>query len=231
MSIGCESALKRQMTHFEQVRDYDAAIQMLERQVQSQPQNAEAHYHLGRLYLKQLRHVEGRKALEQAIALSGRFAEPAQYELDNRLSETLHAGVKAFGDRELPAAIEQFTYATEVGPSSVVAFKGLGNAYVENGNPKEAETAYREAVRLQPEDIEVWLNLAELSLRGQAYDMAISDAQQVLTLEPANTDALKRLAYAAMFAEHYDLADSTFTQYLAMPGGQSSGSRLCLHEF
>ena len=219
MSMGCESALKRQMTHFEQVRDFDSAIQMLEREVQSQPQSAEAHYHLGRLYLKQLRHVEGRKALEKAIALSGRFAEPAQYELDNRLSETMHAGVKALDERELDRAIEQFTYATQVAPSSAMAFKGLGNAYTVNANPEGAETAYREAVRLQPEDIEVWLNLSELSLRGQAYDKAISDAQQVLRQEPLNMDAMKRLAYGAMFAEKYALADSTFTQYLALPGG------------
>ena len=207
------------MTHFEQVRDFDAAVQMLEREVQARPQSAEAHYHLGRLYLKQLRHVEGREALEKAIALSGRFAEPAQYEIDNRLSETLHAGVEAYADRELDAAITQFTYATQVAPSSAVAFKGLGNASVENGKTKEAEAAYREVVNLEPEDIEVWLNLSELAIREQAYDKAISDAQQALTLEPVNMDALKRLAYAAMFAEQYDLADSTFTQYLALPGG------------
>ena len=219
MSMGCESTLKRQMTHFEQIRDYAAAIQMLEREVQSNPQSAEAHYHLGRLYLKQLRHVEGRKSLEKAIALSGRFAEPAQYELDNRLSETMHAGVEAYGDRELDRAIEQFTYATQVAPSSAMAFKGLGNAYAQNGNEEEAESAYREAVRLQPEEVEVWLNLAELSLRGQAYEKAISDAQQVLVLEPQNMEAMKRLAYGAMFAEQYVLADSTFKQYLALPGG------------
>ena len=131
----------------------------------------------------------------------------------------MHAGVKAFGDRELEVAITQFTYATQVAPASAVAFKGLGNAYVENGNAEEAEGAYREVVRLQPEDIEVWLNLSELSLRGQAYEQAIVDAQAVLMLEPENMDALRRLAYAAMFAEQFALADSTFNQYLEMPGG------------
>ena len=222
MSMGCESALKRQVAHFEQVRDHAAAIQMLEREVQSRPQNAEAHYQLGRLYLKQRRHIEGRKALEQAIALSGRFAEQARYELDNRLSETLHAGVDALSTRTLDVAIEQFTYATEVAPSSAIAFKGLGNALSENGNADEAELAYREAVRLQPEDIEVWLNVAELSIRRQAYAEAMDDARRVLSLEPAHPDALKRLAYAAMYAGQYAVADSTFKQYLALPGGNEA---------
>ena len=222
MGMGCESALTRQVAHFEQVRDYASAIQMLEREVQSRPQDAEAHYQLGRLYLKQRSHVEGRKALEKAIALSGRFAEHARYELDNRLSETLHAGVAAYSGRRLDEAITQFTYATQVAPGSSVAFKGLGNAYIEDGKPSEAETAYREAVRLQPEDIEVWLNLAELALREQAYDKAVQDAQQVLMLEPAHPDGLKRLAYAAMLAEQYAIADSSFTQYLALPEGSHS---------
>lgn len=220
MSTGCESALKRQVTHFEQVRDHSSAIQLLEREVQSRPQNAEAHYQLGRLYLKQLRHVEGREALEKAIALSGRFAEQSRYELDNRLSETLHAGVAAFGNRVLDEAIVQFTYATEVAPTSATAFKGLGNAYAEAGNRAEAEKAYREVVRLQPDDIEVWLNLSELALREQAYVKAIEDARQVLAMEPVNPDALKRLAYASMLAEQFEMADSTFQQYLALPGGK-----------
>lgn len=220
MSMGCESALKRQVAHFEQVRDHDSAIQMLEREVQSRPSNAEAHYHLGRLYLKQLRHVEGREALEKAIALSGRFAEQSRYELDNRLSETLHAGVASLGNRVLDEAVTQFTYATEVAPSSAVAFKGLGNAYAASGNRPEAEKAFREAVRLQPEDIEVWLNLSELALREEAYIKAIEDARQVLALEPVNPDALKRLAYASMLAEQFEVADSTFQQYLNLPGGQ-----------
>ena len=183
------------------------------------PQNAEAHYYLGRLYLKELRHVDGRIALEQAIALSSRFDEQAQYELDNRLSETLYAGIAAFEERNLDEAVVQFTYATEVAPSSAMAFKGLGNARTERGDYIEAEAAYRNVVQIDTEDSEAWLNLAELSIRAEAFPQAVHDAQQVLALEPDNKAAMRRLAYAAMLGQNYTLADSTFEQYIKLTGG------------
>ena len=216
---GCESTLDRQMLHYEQVRDYKGAIQLLEQEVRSNPQNAEAHYYLGRLYLKENRHVDGRMALEQAISLSNRFDEQAQYELDNRLSETLHEGIAALEDRNLDEAVTQFTYATEVAPSSAMAFKGLGNARSERGDYNEAEAAYRNVVQIDTKDSEAWLNLAELSIRSESFPQAVHDAQQVLTLEPENKAAMRRLAYAAMLGQNYALADSTFGQYITLTGG------------
>lgn len=216
---GCESTLNRQVVHYEQVRDHESAIRLLEQEVQSKPQNAEAHYYLGRLYLQELRHVDGRMALEKAMLLSNRYDQQAQYELDNRLSETLHAGVKALQERELDEAVRQFTFATEVAPTSNMAFKGLGNALSERGDLDEAEAAYRNVVQIDTDDLEVWLNLSELSLRKQAYAQAISDAREVLTREPDQKAAMRRMAYAALLGGEYALADSTFERYMTLPGG------------
>ena len=216
---GCESALVRQVSHLEQVRNDAAAVEMLEQEVQQNPGNAESLYHLGRLYCKTERYVAGREALAQAMKLSDRFDERAQYELDSHLNLRLKTGLDAFNGGAYEEAVQQFRYATEVGPSSAVAFKGLGNAQYKNGQFDEAEAAYRSAAELDVEDIHIRLNIAELALRRSDYPGAIQYAQEVLTLAPGHPEGTQRLAYAAMLGGRYELADSAFVRYLAMPAG------------
>ena len=216
---GCESTLQRQVVHYEQVRDYTSAIEVLEREVQRDPGNSEARFHLGRLYFEVQRFAEGREALLEAMSLSERFDERAQYELDSHLIESLEAGLAALGGKKLDEAVQQFYFATQINPASLVAFKGYGNALYANNQLNEAEAAFDQAVQLAGDDIEARMNLAELTLRRGDYGATIHHAQAVLAIDPEHRDAKRRLAYGAMLAGQYELADETFQQYIQTASG------------
>lgn len=220
VNAGCESALVRQVSQKEQIRDYEAAIDVLKREVQQNPHNAEAQFHLGRLYFTQHEFVLGREALLIAMDRSDRFDEKASYLVERYLHRSLASGIGALESNDAEEAVTQFRFATQIDPASTVAYRGLGQALYNQGNFREAEAAYEKAAEHDLTDVEVRLNLSELALRRQDYPLAIQYAREALALQPGHPEGLKRLAYASMLGKRFELADSSFQQYISMPSGE-----------
>jgi cytochrome c-type biogenesis protein CcmH/NrfG len=66
----------------------------------------------------------------------------------------------------------------------------LGAAYGESNQPDKAISAYREAVRLDPEHADAWGNLGAAYTGAQQLDKAIEALQQALRIEPGRIKSL-----------------------------------------
>ena len=58
----------------------------------------------------------------------------------------------------------------------------LGRVYQQQGRPKDAETSYMEAIRMEPGTIEPWIDLAELKAQQGELSQAIRAYQSALTM-------------------------------------------------
>jgi tetratricopeptide (TPR) repeat protein len=81
--------------------------------------------------------------------------------------------------------------ASTVGRSSHVTFFLLGEAYRDAGRLDRAITAYREAVRLEPEFARGWFELGAASIRIGAREEAKAALDQLEKLDPALALELK----------------------------------------
>ena len=68
--------------------------------------------------------------------------------------------------KDLPAAILQFTRATRLDPDFAEAYNQLGIVLAESGKRTEAEAAFRTALRISPYDQGVLRNLQILKAVG-----------------------------------------------------------------
>jgi len=88
-------------------------------------------------------------------------------------------------------AVQTLERASSVGRSSFATFFLLGEAYRDAGRLDRAITAYREAVRLEPEFARGWFELGVASIRIREFEEAKVALDKLEKLDPALAGALK----------------------------------------
>jgi tetratricopeptide (TPR) repeat protein len=88
------------------------------------------------------------------------------------------------------AAARAYGAAVKRWPDNAIAWLGLGNTYYQAGRLPDAESSYREAVRVDPGDLAAWNNLAEVLAERGCFDTAISTLDTALA-RPGSTDPLR----------------------------------------
>src|SRR5579875_3914858 len=84
----------------------------------------------------------------------------------------------------------------------------VGYETVEAGRYAEAVTAYKEALRLKPDDEAAWVNLGFAYDHLGQYDKAVSAEQEAIRLKPDDADAWRGLGAAYGLLGQYDKAVS-----------------------
>lgn len=84
------------------------------------------------------------------------------------------------------AALKQFTKAIELGAKDTTTMGLLGLCYVNTEKYFSAESAYREAILLDPSVKDWQVGLAKSLLQQQKWDEAIAVLEQILVEEPEN---------------------------------------------
>jgi tetratricopeptide (TPR) repeat protein len=93
-------------------------------------------------------------------------------------------------------AIESLQSALHNDPDNAAAHYQLGLAFAQQNNENQAESEWREAVRIRPDMTDAQRALAALALRRGDLDALLRTAQQIITSQPASPDGflLKGLA-------------------------------------
>lgn len=154
----CEKILKDQpdnaeVLHFlgiicAQLKNYDPAIQYLERSLQFNTTNADAYLALGMSF-------QHKGIIDKAIACYQKTIEmkPDCAEAYNNMGD-------AFKEKgALNEAIHSYQKAVQINPDFSETYNKLGNAFQVKGKPDEAEMYYRRAIQIQPNDIGPYQNL------------------------------------------------------------------------
>ncbi|MDZ4200162.1 MAG: tetratricopeptide repeat protein, partial [Kiritimatiellia bacterium] len=153
--------------------------------LETDPEHAEARFGRVRLLLAQGETRAGRKELDR---LAREF--PAHGGIQHR------AGTIRWDAGDVKGALKYLERAVQTLPSSVAYWRDLAVASYEAGRIQEAAAAFREVVRLAPEDGPAHFNLAALLLRDRKNETRTDEArsfyQRAMELGEARDEILER---------------------------------------
>lgn len=132
--------------------DFEGAMIILEKMKEENPEDANAHYLLGIVYLRKMMLSEAIEALTKTTELSPSFAG-AYHEL----------GLCYQQQKELDKALQYYEKAIELEPNSVESLYNEGLILFELGRVPEALTYFEKALELKPNDPEF------LEMAGRCY--------------------------------------------------------------
>ncbi len=93
----------------------------------------------------------------------------------------------------LPAAQEQYQAALELVPDESAALLGLGDAQLQQHDPRGAVASYQRAIALEPRNAEAYLRLGEAYHQQGDVAAALSTWQQALALRPEDGRLRQRI--------------------------------------
>lgn len=187
LQAGLASALRQRS-------DPEGAEAMLKQAVQIEPGSWALHSELGSLYLSWGRHRDAVAAFDRAFALVPDNASV----LGNLGSAYYYLG-------EFRKAALAYERSLEFDPTASAAYSNIATLWFFEGSFETAREYYRKAADLTPRDYRVWSNLADaesqldgLEAESAAhYRDALAMAEDVLTINPANVEALALSAWCA----------------------------------
>ena len=206
--------------------DFEPAIAPLQKVLADQPDFAYAHFQLGYVYTALKRSDEARAEYERAIALDPKMPEaylnlgillldkqeyaaavaplrkavellPAQ----SRPRSLLAVAQDRSGDQV--GAAQTFETVLHLDPKDLTANRYLGDLYLRNNKPAEAEIKFRRALEIQPDAPEDLVGLAE-SLDAQKKSEATDAYRKYLAAMPDDSRARARLVHLLLGQEKYD---------------------------
>ncbi|MCA3015928.1 MAG: tetratricopeptide repeat protein [Myxococcaceae bacterium] len=199
--------------------------------------DAEAHYNLGVVLLREGNASGAVKAFERALAISPRHAQA----LNN-----LGVAFDALADPK--RALDAFRRATQADPTFAEAFFNLGMSCLKLDRPAEGTKAFERALKLEPSSSGPYVQLGTLYLKQGKRDRAVEafkkalEAADTLEREGAGfkalrrrnemrrtTDAYRGLALAYLQLGRVDDAVQTLRQAVEKLPGDGS-ARLALGE-
>lgn len=188
------------------------------------PKNHEANYNLGLVLLAQgkpreaitlLRAVEpadstAKLRLAEAYLRAGEMQKgldlvkslSAQAKSDVRVHFSLAAMLLA--EKQARVAEHEFELADVLAPGTFEILNGLGQAYLETGDPTHAEATFLRALILRPDSIETLYQLGKLYLEQQKYVHSMEMLERARRLAPNDPEIIFRLGRVAMLQFYFE---------------------------
>ncbi len=176
-------------------RQYDAAIEHLQKTLELKPELYEAELNLGLLYLRSHKVAEAEPHFEAAVRLKPNEFRVQMYLADNQL---------ALGKDD--AAAKSYEAALKLNPKLARAELGLGQSLLHLGSLDQAAEHYRAATMLDPKLKSYQLELAA----AYADTKRPTDAIAILKESPDTAGAAKQLGELYLAANQPQLAVEQF---------------------
>ncbi len=167
--------------------------------IAAKPQEPEAYYNLGTLYLRKNSLADARRYLEQSVKL-----RPDYSEAWNNL------GMVAGQEGKSEEAIRSFKQSLSLRPGYVTALLNLGNLYRRQGAIDEAEKLLIRALEMEPDNPETNYSLGMLYARQEQLQRASNYLERAVSLRPDYPDALNNLGVLFVRQENYPEAKERF---------------------
>lgn len=185
-------------------KDFQRAVDALQKYLAEKPGDALAHVQLGYALVGLSRREEARAEFTRAIALDAKLVE-AHLNLALLLL-----------DREPAAAIAPLSKVVEMKPEQAWPRQLLGTAYERTGKTPEAIEQYRAAARLDAKNFEVRTDLGRMLLATNRAAGAETSFREALLLEPKSAPARLGLAQSLLAQQKDEAAVPELTAYLVV---------------
>ncbi len=177
----------------------DQAAQSFKQVIAEKPDDPEAYYNLGTLYLRGNSLFEAQQYLEKAVKLRPNYPEAWN-----------NLGMLAAQRGNAEEAIHSFQHSLELRPSYATALLNLGNLYRRQGNLEESEKLLTRALNREPENPEVNYGLGMLCAHRGQTERALQYLQKAVDLRPDYGDALNNMGVVLVQARRYPEAEEKF---------------------
>ncbi len=177
----------------------DEAARSFQQVIAKNPDDPDAHYNLGTLYLRRNSFVQAQRSLEDAVRL-----RPDYPEAWNNL------GMLAAQQGKDDEAIRDFQRSLQLRPSYATAALNLGNIYRRQENLNAAQTLLKRAYDLEPTNPEASYGLGMLYAHQGETDAAVDSLQRAISLRPDYAEALNNLGVLFVQNRRYSEAEQEF---------------------
>ncbi|KAF0095798.1 MAG: hypothetical protein E1N59_574 [Puniceicoccaceae bacterium 5H] len=177
--------------------DNERGIELMQRALRFEPDNALAHFQLGDMYRDTGQTDKALAEYRRARELKPEFADPWLREIELLRSS----------ENSTAAADDLLFKALDAAPQSPALYQQLGQYHTRRGNLEAASSAYRDAIAIRPNEPEAYIQLANIFLRQGRIDAAQQTLEQALEAEPGNPFALSTLAMIAISRQDRAEAD------------------------
>lgn len=177
----------------------DAATGAFFQVIADRPDDAEAHYNLGTLYLRRNDLPQARTQLEKTVEL-----KPKHSEAWNNL------GMLAAEEGKTEEAIQNFKQSLSIRPDYDVALLNLGNLYRRQHDFAQAEALLNHALKIAPNNPEASYSLAMLYALQNEPERAEQNFRRALALRPDYADALNNFGVLLVREKRYSDAEEKF---------------------
>jgi Flp pilus assembly protein TadD/peroxiredoxin len=167
--------------------------------IAAKPNDPEAYYNLGTLYLRRNDLANASEYLEKAVSLRSNYPEAWN-----------NLGMIAAQQGQTDTAIRQFQQSLHLRPDYATALLNLGNLYRRQGNLAEAEKLLLRALDIEPENAEVNYSLGMLYGQQDQVPRAFSYFDKALTVRPDYAEALNNLGVLMVREKRYSEAEQKF---------------------
>jgi Flp pilus assembly protein TadD/peroxiredoxin len=177
----------------------DQAVRSFQQVFASDPENADAYYNLGTLYLRRHDLQGARQHLEQSVRLRPNYPEAWN-----------NLGMLAAQQGSNDEAIRDFQQSLQLRPDYVTALLNLGNIHRRLGNFDASEALLKRALDREPSNSEVEYNLGMLYARKGDTSHAEESLNAAIKLRPDYADALNNLGVLLVQEQRFTEAEDKF---------------------
>jgi tetratricopeptide (TPR) repeat protein len=162
------------------------AEHFLQLALRDDPDNSEALYGLGSIYLAQNKTADARTTFERVIKLPQRYPGTLPNAWNN-------LGLLSAREGHTDDAIQQFQQALQLDPDHFIALENLGNAYRQAKRWDDAKATLQHALQLNPESPEANYAMGMVYAQTNDEDHAFEFLQKAIAEKPAYPEALNNL--------------------------------------
>jgi Flp pilus assembly protein TadD/peroxiredoxin len=177
----------------------DQATASFQQVLAAKPDDPEACYNLGTLYLRRNDLDQAKKYLERTVALRADYPEAWN-----------NLGMIAAQQGRTDDAVQSFQQSLQQRPSYAIALVNLGNLYRRQGAFDKAQDLLTRAHTLQPDDPEIDYGLGMLYAQQGQIQQASGYLQKAIALRPDYPEARNNLGILYVRAQNYAEAEEQF---------------------
>jgi serine/threonine protein kinase len=180
---------REDLDHSDRDGNVDAALKLLDRAVQLDPQSAASYAALSEAYgYKNTLNPDS-----QWMKLASEYANKA-VSLDNYLAAGhVSLGMVKMSAGDSAEAEKQFHTAVDLDPKAAAPHRDLGLLYDKMGKSNQSSEEFKHALQLDPKDWKSYMDVGLGAYRGGQFKAAASAWEMALKLEPDNVPVLRNL--------------------------------------
>jgi tetratricopeptide (TPR) repeat protein/peroxiredoxin len=177
----------------------EQAAESFHQVIAAKPDDAEAYYNLGTLYLRKNNLAEAQQYLEQTLKLRPNYPEAWN-----------NLGMIAAQQGNPDEAIRSFQQSLQQRPNYAIALVNLGNIYRRQKNFEKAQELLNQALSLQPDDPETNYSLGMFYAQQGQIQQAREYLQEAIDLRSNYPEALNNLGVLFVQEQDYEKAKEQF---------------------